>query len=219
MSPSPRPSREAKTKATEALKTPTKAEAPSVATPKKTIAKKETSTTPKAKAPKAATPKATKTTNVYPVEELKATKTVKGKVFYLVKWEGYSNAHNTWEPEDNILDPELIENLKKKGTEGNVVWQYYHDKPQDGKTVGWHDYTPEAAQIVEDAYLGWLKDPHVDIRAVKSGQWMYEVDFNLMKQKNIQHEAHTVRDIRRVASEEGAAVGSADKGGIEVDAE
>jgi hypothetical protein len=27
---------------------------------------------------------------------------------YLVKWEGYSHEHNTWEPELHIADPQLI---------------------------------------------------------------------------------------------------------------
>jgi len=37
-----------------------------------------------------------------------------------------------------------------------------------------------------------------DVRAVKSGQWEYMVDFMAMKQTNIQHENHTIRNIRRV---------------------
>lgn len=37
-----------------------------------------------------------------------------------------------------------------------------------------------------------------DVRAVQSGQWQYEIDFRLMTQRNIQHENHTTRRIRRI---------------------
>src|SRR5258708_26821374 len=33
---------------------------------------------------------------------------------YLVKWKGYSDAHNTWEPEENIFANELIQQYKGK---------------------------------------------------------------------------------------------------------
>jgi hypothetical protein len=36
------------------------------------------------------------------------------------------------------------------------------------------------------------------VRAVKSGQWQYEIDFRVMTQTNIQHEDHTKRRIRRI---------------------
>ena len=39
----------------------------------------------------------------YTVEKVLNKKTVKGKKFYLVKWEGYSRAKATWEPESNLV--------------------------------------------------------------------------------------------------------------------
>jgi len=70
-------------------------------------------------------------------------------------------------------------------------WQYF-----DGI---WKHYSREADRVVEEAYQDYLKNPGCfDVRAIKSGQWMYQVDFVNMKQTNIQHESHKVRDIRRV---------------------
>jgi len=70
-------------------------------------------------------------------------------------------------------------------------WQY-----QDG---AWKDYEANGSDIVEDAYQHYVKNPGMcDVRAVKSGQWQYQVDFLNLKQTNIQHENHTTRAIRRL---------------------
>ena len=37
----------------------------------------------------------------------------KGKVEYLVKWEGYDTNENTWEPEKNVLNKRLIEEFEQ----------------------------------------------------------------------------------------------------------
>ena len=52
----------------------------------------------------------------FKVEKLLKTKTVKGKVFYLVKWDGWAPEFNTWEPKENVGLPliELFESEQKK---------------------------------------------------------------------------------------------------------
>ena len=46
---------------------------------------------------------------VFAVEAITKKRIKKGKVEYLVKWKGYSPRYSTWEPEENILDPRLIQ--------------------------------------------------------------------------------------------------------------
>merc|ERR1712000_531395 len=71
-------------------------------------------------------------------------------------------------------------------------WQYKNN------WGGFSDYESNASDAVEFAYKDWQQNPHIDVPAVKSGDWAYMVDFNQMKQQNVQHPAHTQRDIRRV---------------------
>jgi len=72
----------------------------------------------------------------------------------------------------------------------NVIWQYEHN--------GWHDYDTTASDVVEAAFQDWQGNPYTDVRAIKSGQWQYQVDFNAMQQTNIEHVNHTRRSIRRL---------------------
>ncbi|CAI5445391.1 unnamed protein product [Caenorhabditis angaria] len=46
---------------------------------------------------------------VFAVETLLKSKKIKGKLHYLVKWQGWDSKHNTWEPAENMLDSRLIE--------------------------------------------------------------------------------------------------------------
>jgi len=43
------------------------------------------------------------------VEAILDKRLIRGKVEYLIKWEGYANEDNTWEPEQNCICPELME--------------------------------------------------------------------------------------------------------------
>ena len=46
--------------------------------------------------------------DIYIVEELLKKRSRKGKTEYLVKWVGWDDKHNSWEPKSNILDKNLI---------------------------------------------------------------------------------------------------------------
>ncbi|XP_060528825.1 polycomb group protein Pc isoform X2 [Cylas formicarius] len=46
---------------------------------------------------------------VYAAERIMKKRNRKGVVEYYVKWKGWSQRHNTWEPEENILDVRLID--------------------------------------------------------------------------------------------------------------
>jgi len=79
------------------------------------------------------------------------------------------------------------------GSKYDNVWQFKDDHG------GWKSYDVTASDTVEEVYQNYLSNRgDNDVRAVHSGQWEYMVDFMAMKQTNIQHPNHTVRDLRRV---------------------
>jgi len=80
------------------------------------------------------------------------------------------------------------------GSKFSHVWQYDDN--------GWNNYEINASDKVEEVYQDYLSNRgNTDVRAVKSGQWEYMVDFLAMKQTNLLHPNHTIRNIRRVPIE------------------
>jgi len=51
---------------------------------------------------------------VFAAEAITKKRFKKGKTEYLVKWKGWSPRYSTWEPEENILDPRLIQQFTQK---------------------------------------------------------------------------------------------------------
>lgn len=51
---------------------------------------------------------------VFAAEAITKKRLRKGRNEYLVKWKGWSPKYNTWEPEENILDPRLIQQYERK---------------------------------------------------------------------------------------------------------
>jgi len=77
------------------------------------------------------------------------------------------------------------------GGKYNHTWQYEDN--------GWKNYDAKGSDLIEEVYVKYLANRgDNDVRAVKSGQWEYQVDFMAFKQTNIQHPNHTVRNIRRI---------------------
>ncbi|MCI4395231.1 hypothetical protein PGIGA_G00177840 [Pangasianodon gigas] len=51
---------------------------------------------------------------VFAVESITKKRVRKGNVEYLLKWQGWPPKYSTWEPEDNILDPQLVLAFEEK---------------------------------------------------------------------------------------------------------
>ncbi|XP_026762679.1 heterochromatin protein 1-like [Galleria mellonella] len=59
-------------------------------------------------------------TEEYEVEKVIDSKKIKGKLHYLIRWKGYSADSDTWEPENTLSCPDLINK--------------YHDEKENSKT-------------------------------------------------------------------------------------
>ncbi|KAM6897552.1 chromobox protein homolog 2-like [Xenentodon cancila] len=67
---------------------------------------------------------------VFDAECILSKRSRKGKLEYLVKWRGWSSKHNSWEPEENILDPRLLAAFHKREQERELLFQKKGKRPR-----------------------------------------------------------------------------------------
>jgi len=67
---------------------------------------------------------------VFAAECIKKKRINKGRVEYYVKWKGWSTRHNTWEPEENILDARLLEAFEASQRDRHLTEKKRGPKPK-----------------------------------------------------------------------------------------
>uniref|UniRef100_A0ABI7XC89 Chromo domain-containing protein n=1 Tax=Felis catus TaxID=9685 RepID=A0ABI7XC89_FELCA len=106
----------------------------------------------------------------YAVEKVLDRRVVKGKVEYLLKWKGFSDEDNTWEPEENLDCPDLIaEFLQSQKTAHET------DKSEGGKRKADSDSEDKG----EESFARGLEPERIIGATDSSGELMF-----LMKWKN-----------------------------------
>ncbi|KAK7167354.1 hypothetical protein R3I94_001673 [Phoxinus phoxinus] len=119
----------------------------------------------------------------YVVEKVLDRRVVKGRVEFLLKWKGFSEEDNTWEPEDNLDCPDLIaEYMLKHKPVSDEKKDSSGKRKGESDTDGGEDSRPKKRKDEQDKPRGFSRglDPERIIGATdSSGELMF-----LMKWKN-----------------------------------
>lgn len=137
----------------------------------------------------------------YAIEEIRAVKrksqTDSSVTHVLVKWEGYDESENTWEPVSNLSTDKKAMLDKFESCKNQWMWEYYLDKAQDGMKAGWHLINPASWPILSQVFYDYCCGYTISqATLVASGKYKYQLDFDAMQQTNAVHKDHTVRPIR-----------------------
>lgn len=124
---------------------------------------------------------------------------LKGKVQYRVKWQGWAPRHNTWEPEENILDTRLIQMFER-----SLANQPVKRGPKKRERV--LDVDPES----EDDDTDTLADDssQIDADLEKASTSSHDKDRKDKKEPHNKHEPkklHTTNDAKEKEKKESLA--------------
>ena len=78
---------------------------------------------------------------MFSVERILRKRLLRGEAEYLIKWDGYDESYNSWEPKGNIMDPLLIQAFETKLAEAKSAKEVELNQeevtaPAKGKKTG-----------------------------------------------------------------------------------
>lgn len=122
----------------------------------------------------------------------------------LIKFKDCPEDENEWVLLKHVHCDELMKQAQAHQADPNSkwTWEFYLDKPQDHyPAAGWYPYDTAAQHSMSRFFHKYCQDAQQTsmlIECVASGRFMYEVDFEHMRQTNVAHVARTQRPIRGV---------------------
>lgn len=126
---------------------------------------------------------AKKANNEYEVEAIINKRTTKGKTKYLIRWKGFEESDDTWEPEETLNCPDLIRAFnKKKGNKKEAIkikkpakkrkrLADYNSDEEESDDSDDSDYGAKRARMSGEYEVSKI----LDARITRDGKWEFFV--------------------------------------------